>query len=134
LEFLIVFPRDILEAIFWELEMDNFYNLLEKIKKRPAIYLGRNSIFNLQAFLDGYYFARRELGVPLTEQEAEFQEFLQWIRQRLKVETGQLWASILLFHSSDERSALDRFFSLFEEFINREQLLESDEDPVESSL
>lgn len=99
--------------------MDNFYDLLQKIKKRPAMYLGRNSIFSLQAFLDGYYFARRELGLPLTAQESEFQEFLQWIRIRFNVETGQLWASILLFQCADERSAVERFFSLFEEFLNR---------------
>ena len=101
--------------------MDNLYDLLKKIKKRPAMYLGRHSIFNLQAFLDGHYFARRELGVPLTEQEREFQTFLQWIRERFKVETEQLWASIILFHSADERSAVDRFFSLFEEFINQKK-------------
>lgn len=41
----------------------------------------------------------REVGIPLTEQEREFQTFLQWIRERFKVETGQLWASIILFHS-----------------------------------
>ncbi len=115
-----------------ELNMDNFYDLLQKIKKRPAMYLGRHSIFSLQAYLDGYYYARRELGVPLTEQESEFQEFLKWIRERFKVETGQLWANILLFHSADERSAVDRFFNLFEEFINREKSLKEDEKRVET--
>jgi len=112
--------------------MDNFYDVLQKIKKRPAMYLGRHSIFSLQAFLDGYYFARRELGIPLTQQEAEFQEFLQWLRQKFQVETGQLWASILLFHSADERSAVERFFSLFEEFANREKVREVDDKRVES--
>lgn len=112
--------------------MDNFYDVLQKIKKRPAMYLGRHSIFSLQAFVDGYYFARRELGVPLTQQEAEFQEFLQWLRQKFQVETGQLWASILLFHSADERSAVERFFSLFEEFVNREKVREVDDKRVES--
>lgn len=95
------------------------------------MYLGRYSIFNLQAFLDGYYFARREIGVPLTEEEAEFQEFLKWIRDRFNIETGQLWASILLFHSADEKSAVDSFFSLFEEFINRDKSPQEDEKQVE---
>jgi hypothetical protein len=112
--------------------MDNFYDLLQKIKKRPAMYLGRHSIFSLQAYLDGYYYARRELGVPLTEEESEFQEFQKWMRERFNVETGQLWASILLFHSADERSAVDRFFNLFEEFLNREKSLKEDEKRVET--
>lgn len=113
--------------------MDNFYDVLQKIKKRPAMYLGRHSIFSLQAFLDGYYFARRELGIPLTKQEAEFQEFLQWLRQKFQVETGQLWASILLFHSADERNAVERFFDLFEEFLNREKVRGFDDKRVEST-
>ena len=96
--------------------MDNFDNLLQKIQKRPAMYLGQKSIFSLQAFLDGYYFARRELKIELTEEESEFQEFLQWIRQKFNVETGQLWASIVHFHSADESKAVERFFNLFEEF------------------
>jgi hypothetical protein len=69
--------------------MSNFYDLLQKIRKRPALYLGRHSIFSLQAFLDGYYFARRELDIPLSQQEKEFQDFLQWLRQKFDVETGQ---------------------------------------------
>ncbi|HLP90025.1 MAG TPA: hypothetical protein VK184_15720 [Nostocaceae cyanobacterium] len=101
--------------------MDNLYNLLQNIKKRPAMYLGRNSIFSLQSFLDGYYFARREIGIPLTEKESEFQTFLQWIRERFNVETGQLWSSIILFHSADEKSAVDRFFILFDEFMKQKQ-------------
>jgi hypothetical protein len=80
------------------------------------MYLGKTSIFSLQSFLDGYYFARREIGIPLTAEETEFQTFLQWIRHKFNVETGQLWSSILLFHSADEKSAVDRFFTLFAEF------------------
>lgn len=100
---------------------DNFYDLLGKIKKRPALYLGQNSIFSLQAFLDGYYFARRELGIPLTKQEQEFQTFLQWIRDRFQVETGQLWSSIILSHATDERDAIVRFFELWNEFLTHKQ-------------
>ncbi|NJP09991.1 MAG: hypothetical protein HC866_11350 [Leptolyngbyaceae cyanobacterium RU_5_1] len=99
--------------------MNDFYELLQKIKKRPAMYLGRHSIFSLQAFLDGYYYARREASIPLTEQEQEFQQFLQWIRVRFKVETGQPWASIILFHTADEKDAVERFFNLFEEFLKQ---------------
>ncbi|NET02478.1 MAG: hypothetical protein F6K61_18310 [Sphaerospermopsis sp. SIO1G1] len=101
--------------------MDNLYKLLEKIKKRPAIYLGKTSIFSLQSFLDGYYFARREIGISLTAEETEFQDFLQWIRHKFNVETGQLWSSIILFHSADEKSAVDRFFTLFEEFSQQQK-------------
>jgi hypothetical protein len=114
--------------------MNNFYDLLQKIQKRPALYLGRKSIFSLQAFLDGYYYARREIETPLTPQELEFQEFLQWMRQKFEVETGQLWSSILLFHSADESNAIERFFSLFQEFINQKNCLENERELVESRM
>lgn len=108
--------------------MGQFNDLLQKIKQRPALYLGQNSIHSLQAFLDGYYFARRELDIPLTDQEIEFQNFLQWIRQRFNVETGQPWSSIVLFHASDERSAVNRFFELFDEFQRSQQSFASHDD------
>jgi hypothetical protein len=98
--------------------MSDLYSLLQKIQKRPALYIGKHSVFSLQAFLDGYYVARRDLNVPLTAQEQEFQEFLVWMRQQFQVETGELWASILLAAASgDERGAVEKFFSLLEEFL-----------------
>jgi len=114
--------------------MDDFYTLLQKVQKRPALYLGHKSIFSLQAFLDGYYCARRELETPLTAQELEFQEFLQWIRKGFAVETGQLWSSILLFQSADESKAIKRFFSLFQEFINQRNCQEDEQELVASSI
>jgi hypothetical protein len=101
--------------------MTDLYQLLKKIEKRPSLYIGKKSIFNLQSFLDGYYFARRELQIPLSQQEDEFQDFLQWIRETFNIETGQLWSSIILFHSADESNAVERFFSLFDEFISNHQ-------------
>jgi hypothetical protein len=46
---------------------NKFYQLLDKIKTRPALYLGKRCIFSLQAFLDGYTCACRQLGIPVTE-------------------------------------------------------------------
>ncbi|MFH7030876.1 MAG: hypothetical protein ACHBN1_37395 [Heteroscytonema crispum UTEX LB 1556] len=40
---------------------------------------------------------------------------------------------MLLFNFADERSAVDKFFSLFKEFINREKSSGDGEKPIESS-
>jgi hypothetical protein len=104
-----------------------FYELLEKIKKRPSMYLGKRSISQLQVFLDGYTFARRELGIPLTEEEREFEELQEWVEQRFNQASTQSWARIILFYSEDERDALERFFELFEEFLQRNKNLEKEE-------
>ncbi|RCJ34359.1 hypothetical protein A6770_40870 [Nostoc minutum NIES-26] len=107
--------------------MDSFYTLLQEIKKRPTLYLSRRSIFDFQSFYFGYNFSRRQLGIPETHEELEFEEFLQWVRQLYNVETNQSWASIILFHSSDERDALDGLFNLFEEFLDEKNSLKNKE-------
>jgi hypothetical protein len=115
--------------------MSDLYTLLHKIQKRPALYIGKHSVFSLQAFLDGYYVARRDLNVPLTLQEQEFQEFLAWLRQQFQVETGELWASILLAATGgDEKSAIEKFFSLFEEFLTQKHETATDNRLTPSSI
>ena len=98
----------------------NFYQLLDKIKTRPALYIGKRSIFSLQAFLDGYTFACRQLAIPITEQEQEFAEFQNWIEKQFNRPSSKSWARIILFDSEDESQAFDTFFELFEDFLQRE--------------
>ena len=105
---------------------NNFYQLLDKIKARPALYLGKRSIFSLQAFLDGYTCACRQLGIPVTEQEQEFAEFQDWIEKQFNQQSTRSWARIILFYSEDESQALDTFFQLFENFLQRESSLDAD--------
>jgi hypothetical protein len=104
--------------------MSNFYNLLQKIKQRPALYLGKRSLSHLQVFLDGYTFACCELGIEVTKQEREFEEFQEWIEQRFNQVDTQSWSRIILFYSEDESDALDKFFELFDKFLERDNALE----------
>jgi hypothetical protein len=92
------------------------YEMFERIKLRPGMYLGKCSISRLRAFLDGYMGAREDLKVPLTQQEKEFSDFQNWIQKRFNITSTHGWDSIILFYSADERDALNRFFELFEEF------------------
>ena len=101
--------------------MIDFYQLVQEIKKRPTLYLGRASIFDFQSFYHGYILARNQLGLPKTIEEKEFEEFLEWIRSIYPVKTRQSWANIVLFHSADERDALNKLFELFEDFRNRDK-------------
>ncbi|MGA9382477.1 MAG: hypothetical protein WBV73_27265 [Phormidium sp.] len=99
------------------------YHLLERIKQRPGMYLGKCSITRLRMLLDGYGMARMELGLPRTEQEREFNGFQEWIQERFSITSSHGWDSIILFYSADERDALDKFFELFEKFRNGESPL-----------
>jgi hypothetical protein len=104
--------------------MSDIYELFRRIRERPSMYLVRRSIFQFQAFYDGYTLARRELGQAITEEERDFSNFHNWIQERLNAKTNLSWASILLFRSVDERDALELFFQLLDEFINRNKFPE----------
>ncbi|MBV6625618.1 MAG: hypothetical protein KI793_22270 [Rivularia sp. (in: Bacteria)] len=110
------------ERITIELEVktEYFYEMMESIKKRPGMYLGKCSITRLRSFLDGYIGARRDLGLPETEEETEFYKFQDWIQERFEIKSYYGWNDIILLNSVDERDALNKFFDLFEQFRNGE--------------
>jgi hypothetical protein len=108
---------------FLSVKTEYLYDLLERIKQRPGMYLGKSSITRLRMLLDGYGMARMELGLPRTEQEQEFNGFQEWIQKRFNITSSHGWDSIILFYSADERDALDKFFELFEKFRNGENPL-----------
>ncbi|MFL9458193.1 hypothetical protein AB0758_45130 [Tolypothrix bouteillei VB521301_2] len=82
--------------------------------------MGRRSLIALYAFLRGYNVARRELQLPKTEQEQEFEKFPDWIKWKAMIEVNQSWEKIILLYSDDDVKAFEKFFILFEEFVNRE--------------
>ena len=104
-----------------DVKAEYLYEMLQSIKQRPGMYLGRCSITRLRSFLDGYMGARQDLGLPLTEQEREFEGFQEWIQKKFRITSSQSWAKIILFYSADEREALDKFFDLFEKFLSQEK-------------
>ncbi len=110
--------------------MISFYELIEKIKQRPALYLGKCSLSQLQTFLDGYTFALRQVNLPVSQEEQDFEQFQEWIEAKFNQYSTQYWSRIILFYSEDERDALERFFGLFNEFIN-EKKLSSDKSKTE---
>ena len=84
-----------------------FYEMLQRIKQRPGMFLGQCSITRLRAFLDGYMGSRSDLGLPPTQQELEFNQFQEWVQRRFKISSSHGWDSIILFYSADERDALN---------------------------
>ena len=108
-------------------KFDIYKEILGAIKKRPGMYLGTSSITRLDMLLRGYSLARREVGVPPTEPEREFGGFQSWVEEKYGINSGQSWSKIILFYSVDEHEALQKFFELFEEYLNRNKSLELDE-------
>ncbi|MEP0896976.1 MULTISPECIES: hypothetical protein [Leptolyngbya] len=96
--------------------MLDLFDLIHNIEKRPAMYLGQLDITHLSAFLSGYFFARRQSGIPETLQEQQFAEFQAWVEQKFNVTYSQPWEKIIRFFSPDETASLQQFFILFNEF------------------
>lgn len=97
--------------------MLDLYDLLRNIEKRPAMYLGQADLTHLGAFLSGYFFARRQSGIPETDQEKQFSEFQTWIEQKFNINNSQPWEKIIRFFAPDETTSLQQFFILLNEFI-----------------
>ncbi len=109
--------------------MNTLFNLLEKIKRKPALYLGKTSITDLRMFIVGYRFARAEMGISNSEAESDFyKNFQPWLQNRLSIRTVNAWDKIILLTSIDEKAAFDYFFQLLDEFLQRDR--SQDIDPI----
>ena len=75
--------------------MGTILDLLQRIRERPAIILGRPSANTLYSFLSGYAYARKQ-------SDPGDQDFLagfnHWVHERFEVTTTQGWAKIIEFY------------------------------------
>jgi hypothetical protein len=109
--------------------MDSLFALLEKVKAKPGLYIGKASIADLRMFIVGYRFARSEAKLLPTESESDFyKNFQPWLQIRLNVRTSNAWDKIILFTVPNEQQAFDYFFQLLEEFTTRDR--RQDIDPM----
>ena len=108
--------------------MTKFYQLLDRIHKKPGMYIGSRSISNLFMFLCGYQHARDLLETPVTKQEEKFTEFQPWLQKRFAINTSASWAKIILLYSTDESHAFDTFFDMLQEFIKDKYPLDKVDD------
>jgi hypothetical protein len=95
----------------------SIYDLLTEIRARPAIYLGEWSLIRLRAFIDGYRFMAQEQGMEPGDQP-DFDGFLDWVATRFGWrESTAGWCNIILRESGDDdRTALESFFELIDEY------------------
>lgn len=115
--------------------MSTLFDLLEKIKTKPGLYLGTASITNLRMFILGYRLARSELNISNTEAESDFHKnFQPWLQNRLSIRTVNAWDKIILLTCIDEKAAFDYFFQLLDEFLQRDKSQDIDPILVESCL
>jgi len=93
--------------------MSAILDLIDKIRERPGIMLGRPSARTLYAFLSGYAYALKDTDPEAINLLAAFNK---WVHNRYEVTSTQGWAKILEFYSMKEADEMALFWKLFDEF------------------
>ena len=95
---------------------------IQTIKKRPQMFVGSETVSELHGLLRGYVYARNTL-IEMDETESELlKDFSLWlIDEKFDIVKGSgvSWHSFLLFYYTSEKTAFDKFFELWDEFIAR---------------
>lgn len=101
--------------------MEKLNEVMVQIKKRPGMFLGKKSLERLSWYLEGYELCRNSAG----EGEFKFsEEFQKFVEEKYKIKSYNLkgrisYVKIIMFFSfaQCECTALDRFFELYDEFM-----------------
>lgn len=105
--------------------MPGIFEVLENIRVNPGLYLGRPSVSDLLMFLNGYEFARTQMGIELTEPEERFyDEFQPWLQQKMGVTSVTSWAKLIMLTCHDEKAGFEQFFCFLDEFVQQKLLTE----------
>lgn len=100
--------------------MSTMFDLLNRVRENPGMYIGYPSINSLFMFLNGYEVARGEMGINLTKAEELFyDDFQPWLQQKLGVRSVTSWAKLIMLSCHDERAGFEKFFELLAEFQQR---------------
>jgi hypothetical protein len=95
---------------------ESIYDMLEKIRRKPGMYIGERSINRLHAFLTGYRAGLGRLGFYPRDVD-EFHRFHDWVANRLGFyESTSGWCNMIRDKSTSETEAFDQFFLFLDEF------------------
>lgn len=91
------------------------YELLDKIRRRPGMYIGYHSPTHLHSFLSGFLMGT---GSALkTSETPHFNEFQDWVAGKFNYyESTSGWAYMIEDQREDKEEALHLFFELLDEF------------------
>ncbi len=90
-------------------------DLIQRIRERPGMYIAWPSIRNLQMFLAGCDYGRREAGAAV--EDRFLAGFDDWVRERFKIRSSHGWASIIEFYGQSEQGAWDLFCELLDKYL-----------------
>lgn len=90
--------------------------ILQRVRDRPAMYLGRPSVVRLQAFLQGFSACEEMNRIASPQQDTT--EFCDWLEMKLQMPSQIGYANMLLSYADgDDVSAFYEFWKFLDEFI-----------------
>jgi len=93
--------------------MDSVYLLLQKIRKRPTMYLGEKSITRLHFLIFGFIIKELEINSKHMDCLNEFTKFVQ---KKVNDELLTIdWRTMILNDSKNEEEAFDKFYLWLDE-------------------
>lgn len=94
----------------------NIYEIIDKVRRRPGMYIGHHSPTHLSSFLSGYQQAKVAPDNEYKE-ESEFHGFHDWVARRFGYyESTSGWAYMIEDQREDKEEALWLFFQLLDEY------------------
>ena len=98
--------------------MDLVYNLLQKIKKRPELYLGEKNLHFLFHFINGYTHRLCEEDPYYTCCLDGFYQFV-WLYYNDSSVGG--WCEMISYNINSPEEAFDKFFELLDKHMSHEK-------------
>jgi hypothetical protein len=92
---------------------DTLYQILDKIRERPAMYMGEHSLSAMYHFINGFYMAHNHetLEIP------SFDGFNDFVGEYYGKSTTAGWKNLILAdHFGNEEEALRRFYEILDDF------------------
>lgn len=93
------------------------------MKNRPGMYLGRKSLSLLGAYITGYLDHQYESDRDFTSAFTSFNDF---VHDYYNISTCQDWVKIIIFNSSTDEDAVDRFYMLLDMFLEKQCSIDTD--------
>jgi hypothetical protein len=102
--------------------MNDSQDILDQLRRRPALYTGEASLSSIEHFLSGYSFAANRYNVGNPDDRLLIpREFHDWVAYRLHFyESTSGWCHMIVSKSESDDVAIERFFILLDQLHQRE--------------
>ena len=90
--------------------------VLELLRNKPAMYLGRKSLHDLRSWLDGFQYAIFINDGTALKMDVDLSAFDTFIQDHYDWHDVGGWSAKIMYYNRIDTEAFDEFFKLYDEF------------------